>query len=165
MDDITTEIGITKPAIYYYFNAKEDLLVEICFTHINNLNNGVQAIINSDLSIEEKVVQLFANSAMQYHNNRDIAEAFLREAAHLSLEKRKELSSLLRRIDSTIREYVDMGITEGIFRPINSKHVVHGINGMVSWLGNWYDPAGNDDIHLIVDAYIDFIRHGLLSCN
>lgn len=40
---------------------------------------------------------------------------------------------------------------------------LYGIGGMVFTIGNWYDPAGPDDIYVIIDAYLDFIMHGLLA--
>lgn len=163
LDDIMGTIGISKPAVYYYFKAKEDILYEICLMHIRNLENGSKAIVESDLSIKEKVSKLFENSVMQYHTNRDISEAYLRETAHLSLERRKEISGMLKQQEVLIREHVDMGIKDGVFRPIHSVHVVRGIGGMLNWLGNWYDPEGPDDIHTIVGTYIDFIMHGLLA--
>jgi len=163
LDDIMGVIGISKPAVYYYFKAKEDILYEICLLHIRNLENGSQAIVDSDLSIKEKVSKLFENIVIQYHSNRDISEAYLRETAHLSLERRKEISGMLKRQEVLVKEHVDMGIKEGVFRAVDSVHVVRGIGGMLNWLGNWYDPDGPDDIHSIVSTYIDFIMHGLLT--
>jgi len=162
LDDITREIGITKPAIYYYFKAKEDILYEICVMHINNITQQGKEIAAKDLSITEKVMKMIESQVYQFHDNRDIAEAYLREAAHLSLERRKKVSSMLKQYEAFIREHVDRGIAEGVFRPVNSKHVVRGIGQMCNWVGNWYDPKGPDDISVIANAYIDFVRHGLL---
>jgi len=163
LDDITREIGITKPAIYYYFAAKEDILYEICVTQIKKLMEEARAIVATDLDIAEKVRRIFAAHIMQFHTNRDVAESYWREAAHLSLPRRKEVSNMLKQYEYFIREQVDQGIAEGVFRKINTRQVVRGIGGMLFTIGNWYDPAGPDDIHAIIDAYLDFIMHGLLA--
>lgn len=163
LDDITGEIGITKPAVYYYFKAKEDILYEICLTAINNLTNQAKAIADTDLDIVSKVTKMFENHILQFHTNRDVAESYWREAAHLSLGRRKEVSKMLKGYESFIRGHVDQGIADGIFRPINSRLVARGIGGMCFTVGNWYDPAGPDDIRVIASSYVDFIMHGLMA--
>lgn len=163
LDDITEEIGITKPAIYYYFEAKEDILYEICMTQINNITDQVKAIAETDLALVDKIMKMFENHVMQFHTDRDSAETYLREAAHLSLERRKEVSDTLKIYESFIREHVDQAISQGYFRPVDSKQVVRGIGGMCNWVGNWYSPEGSDDIQVIAAAYVDFILHGLIK--
>lgn len=161
LDDITREIGITKPAVYYYFGAKEDILFEICISQIKNITNQVHAISKSELDLVDKIMKMFENHVMQFDTDRDSAETYLREAAHLSLARRKEVSKMLKTYESFIREHVDLAISQGRFRPVNSKQVVRGIGGMCNWVGNWYEPEGSDDIKVIAASYVDFILAGL----
>lgn len=163
LDDITGEIGITKPAIYYYFKAKEDILYEICVTQINNLSNQARQIAESEPDLVAKVMKILENHVLQFHTDRDSSETYLREAAHLSLERRKQVSDMLKVYESFIRENVDKAIEQGLFRPLNSKLVVRGIGGMCNWVGNWYSPEGPDDIHKIAASYVDFIVHGFMA--
>lgn len=132
-------------------------------TQIKKLMEEAQAIVATDLDIAEKIRRIFAAHIMQFHTNRDVAESYWREAVHLSLPRRKEVSNMLKQYEYFIREQVDQGIAEGVFRQINTRQVVRGIGGMVFTIGNWYDPAGPDDIYVIIDAYLDFIMHGLLA--
>jgi AcrR family transcriptional regulator len=162
LDDITRDIGITKPAIYYYFAAKEDLLYEICLAQMNYVMEQARAISASDLGLVDKVLKMFETHILEFHNHRDRSESYLREAAHLSLERRKQISNMLKIYESFIRKHVDQAIHEGLFRPMDSKLVVRGIGGMCNWVGNWYSPEGLHDIHVIAAAYVDFIRHGLM---
>ncbi|NLV22930.1 MAG: TetR/AcrR family transcriptional regulator [Syntrophomonadaceae bacterium] len=161
--DITNEIGMTKPAIYYYFKAKEDILFEICMTHINNLHSQAKEIAASDLDLIDKIASMFANHMLQFHLQRDRAETYLREAAYLSLERRKFASDTLKLYEAFICDHVSQAVSLGIFRPMDSKMVVRGIGGMLNWLGNWYTPEGNCDIDYIIATHIDFIMHGLLA--
>lgn len=163
LDEITKEIGITKPAIYYYFEAKEDILFEICICQIKKITAQVHAIAESDLDLVDKIAKMFENHVLQFDTDRDSAETYLREASHLSLPRRKEVSSMLKNYETFIREYVDMAISQGLFRQVNSKQVVRGIGGMCNWVGNWYEPEGPDNINTIAAVYIDFILAGLLA--
>lgn len=131
-------------------------------TQINNITNQAKVIADSDLELVEKIMKIFENHVMQFHTHRDSAETYLREAAHLSLERRKLVSDTLKLYESFIREHVDQAIGQGVFRPVNSKQVVRGIGGMCNWVGNWYSPEGSDDIQVIAASYVDFIMHGLL---
>lgn len=131
-------------------------------TQINNLHSQARSIAASDLDLVEKIAKLFENHMLQFHLQRDSSETYLREAAHLSLERRKFVSDTLKVYESFIREHVDQGISQGIFRPVDSKMVVRGIGGMLNWLGNWYTPEGKYDIHYIAATHVDFIMRGLL---
>jgi hypothetical protein len=131
-------------------------------THINRLHSQAKAIAASDLELTEKIAKMLSNHMMQFHLQRDSAETYLREAAHLSLERRKFASDTLKQYESYLREHVDQAIAKGIFRPVDSKLVLRGIGGMLNWLGNWYTPDGNCDIEYIIATHIDFIMHGLM---
>ena len=161
--DITNEIGMTKPAIYYYFGAKEDILFEICMTHINSLQKQAEEIAASDMELIDKIANMFANHMLQFHLQRDSAETYLREAAHLSLERRKIASNTLKVYEAFVCSHINQAVSAGIFRPLDSKMVVRGIGGMLNWLGNWYTPEGKHDIEYIIKTHIDFIMHGLLA--
>ncbi|HEX3011625.1 MAG TPA: TetR/AcrR family transcriptional regulator [Syntrophomonadaceae bacterium] len=163
LDDITREIGITKPAVYYYFEAKEDILYEICITQIHKITEQAHAISESDIDLVDKVMKMFENHVLQFHTDRDRAETYLREAAHLSLERRKKVSNMLKIYESFICSHVDQGINQGLFRPVDSKQVVRGIGGMCNWVGNWYCPEGSESIQEIAAAYVDFILAGLAA--
>jgi len=108
-------------------------------------------------------MKMFENHVLQFHTDRDSAETYLREAAHLSLVRRKEVSDRLKIYESFIREHVDMAISQGRFRSLDSKQVVRGIGGMLNAVGNWYSPEGSDDINNIAASYVDFILAGLLA--
>lgn len=130
-------------------------------TQIEKINAEVKAIAETDLDTTHKVMKMFENHVLQFHADRDSAESYLREAAHLSLERRKKVSNRLKEYESFIRTHIDRGIEEGVFRPVNSKLVVRGIGGMCNWVGNWYTPEGSEDIYAIAASYVDFIIHGL----
>jgi len=123
----------------------------------------VHKIAESDMELVDKIMKMFENHVLQFHADRDNAETYLREAAHLSLGRRKEVSKRLKKYESFIREHVDMAIEQGKFRSLDSKQVVRGIGGMCNWVGNWYGPEGKDDIHSIAASYVDFILAGLVA--
>jgi AcrR family transcriptional regulator len=163
LENITDQIGISEPAIYYYFNSKEDILYEICRQQTTHYLNQALTIAMSKLDLPEKVSKVIEAHILDFDAHRDRAEAYLREAAYLPIERRKEIYVIGNTFESVLRELVEKGIKEGVFRPLNSKIIVRGITGLCSWVGNWYYPDGPLDIHEIAAIYIDFLLPGLLA--
>ena len=154
---IANETGISKTAIYYHFKAKEDLLYEICHTHLTHMFAQGQSIVESDAALLDKIKNFIEMWVVEYDLCRDRAESWLRESPHLSMPRRKELYLIAISFERMLIDLVDQAIQEKLIRPVNSKIVVRGISGICNWVGNWYRPDGVYDIHTIASEYSSFV--------
>ena len=60
MDEIATNLKISKKTIYKYFNSKNELIVELVEAYFNNLNKAEDEIFNStNLNTFEKIERIF----------------------------------------------------------------------------------------------------------
>ena len=60
MDEIATNLKISKKTIYKYFNSKNELIVELVEEYFNNLNKAEDEIFNStNLNTFEKIERIF----------------------------------------------------------------------------------------------------------
>ena len=114
LENITDQIGISEPAIYYYFNSKEDILYEICRQQTTHYLNQALTIAMSKLDLPEKVSKVIEAHILDFDAHRDRAEAYLREAAYLPIERRKEIYVIGNTFESVLRELVEKVTKKGV---------------------------------------------------
>jgi TetR/AcrR family transcriptional regulator, cholesterol catabolism regulator len=145
MRDLAAATGMSLAGMYYYVRGKEELLYRIqerCFTQV--------------LAGAERALAAPAGA-----DPADRLQAFIRHhvaffAAHMAEMKvlSHEASSLAgergRRVGAIKRRYVDL--LEGVLREAAPDEVAmersaaaYVLFGMMNWIYNWYDPAGEID--------------------
>jgi hypothetical protein len=72
---------------------------------------------------------------------------------------------LKRKIDMTIREYVEEGIRDGSVAPCNAKLASFALAGAVNWIGTWYRPEGELKAEEIATQFADLLTQGLGGCD
>ncbi len=142
MDDIASELFITKPALYYYIRTKHDLLYEICESAINRLMDGVKEIKASNADPERRLGDLVNLQVNMFSKHGDIINVYLADESELPPEKRQYIRSRSREYESIYREVIQQAIDEGNFRDLDVRMVVRAISGMCNWLSDWYRPEG-----------------------
>jgi hypothetical protein len=83
------------------------------------------------------------------------------DESELSPATRREVRTMKRRLDSTLRGYVEEGIADGSIRPCNPKLVSFAIAGAINWIGTWYHPDGDLSPREIAAAYAQILTGGL----
>ena len=66
-----------------------------------------------------------------------------------------------RRMDMTLRGYVEEGIADGSIGPCNPKLVSFAIAGAINWIGTWYRPDGDLRPHEIAAEFARILTGGL----
>ncbi len=144
MRDLAAASGMSLAGMYYYVPGKETLLATVqqrCFTRVlEGATRAVAACVGDPV---------------------DRLEAFIRHhvtyfAAHMPEMKvlSHEASSLagerLRRVTAVKRRYVDL--LESLLKdaapdetPVDRSAAAYILFGMMNWIYNWYDPAGEID--------------------
>lgn len=163
LDDIAKQIDFSKPAIYYYFNSKHDILYEICETGVNHLINYTREVEKSNLGVVDKITRIVSYHIKMFSDFREMAGVYLSEESELPDDKKNYLRSLSREYESSLRGLFKQGIEEGIFRSLNVNVVVRAVSGMCNWLSYWYRHDGSFDINDIASEYIDFMLCGCLK--
>jgi AcrR family transcriptional regulator len=140
LDDVAAEIGITRPALYYYFGSKEDILAAIYERAVGALIDRAALILAEKQPPDVLLCRLVEAHVRTMLRERPMVRVFfqekhsLGEAASRSV-KAKEVA-FTKMLASTIRT----GQKSGVFRPGNPALVVNAILGMLIWLYQWYRP-------------------------
>jgi AcrR family transcriptional regulator len=158
--DIAKEFGVTEPAVYYYFDSKEQLLFTIYEETLEVALASVRAIASSDATPEEKLRAMIADFAHLVVENKMFA-IFFREKDELSPENWKKITKGERDFVGTVASVIDEGIGKGVFRRFDATVVAFGLLGMGAWINRWYRPGGAHTLDDIVETYYQMSIGGL----
>jgi AcrR family transcriptional regulator len=113
MDDVASELGMSKKTIYKFFPSKEDLVMAIAKHFMNSMKNKIVPALNSDKNAIEKLAELISI----------LAKASEKISPKRMDEMRKYFPNLWNEIDSfrtkmmfgNITKVIDQGKAEGLF--------------------------------------------------
>ena len=144
LDDVAAEIGITRPALYYYFGSKEDILGAIYERAVGALIDRAALILAEKQPPDVLLTRLVQAHVRTMLRERPIVRVFFQEKHSLGEQasrsvKAKEVA-FTKMLASTIRT----GQRSGVFRPGSPALVVNAILGMLIWLYQWYRPERHE---------------------
>ena len=148
VDKIIEEAKIAKGTFYYYFESKEQLLEEVLRLMLENQSKQAEEILNSNISIPEKIVGIILSytpgekeNAIKdtLHNNENIV-------LHQKLNK-----ELIERMIPILAEVVKDGNELGIFNCDNIPERMKSILILSSSLFDDNKKFSKNDIAVFID--------------
>jgi AcrR family transcriptional regulator len=164
MSQLAARLNITKPALYYYFRNKEELLVECYRAGIDSIEGALKGALECEGNSLEKVrayIESYATAIVTFDFGRCVATL---DDSELSDQARRQVRNLKRRIDAAIRAYIEEGIADGSVTPCNAKMAAFVIAGAINWIGNWYRPNGALGAAEVVAEFTRLLTAGLRPC-
>jgi AcrR family transcriptional regulator len=158
LDDVADELGVTKPAIYYYAKSKDDLLSACAQMALEALQLALAA--TTDLPPAERLRLFFARYA------EIICEDFGRclvmiEPRHLAPKLRKTNIAGRRKLNSGVREIIRAGVADGTYRPCDELALASSLFDAFNGLAKWFNPKGPKSLPKMVDEYLDIFLNGV----
>lgn len=158
-------LKITKPALYYYFQNKEQILVE-CYragiSSIEGLLEEGRLDAGNGLQRLQKYLHVYATAIVSHDFGRCVA---MLDDSELSPAARNEVRTLKRRIDASIRGYIAAGIADGSIVRCNPKLAAFAAAGAINWIGTWYRPDGGMTADEIASGFAELLTIGLANRN
>jgi AcrR family transcriptional regulator len=160
VDEIASALEMTKGNLYYYFRNKEEILFA-CHDYSNDVLLALLADAQaSDAGPDVKLRKLVVDFIhMILDELRGTALTLDLEALSPVLLKR--VIAKRDRFDHGMREIIQQGIDQGIFRPGDPKMISFAILGAVNWIPKWFDPAGPATSDHIGESFADYLVGGL----
>lgn len=161
MSQLASRLNITKPALYYYFRNKEDILVECYRAGIESIEGALKGALEcrGDGLLKVKAyVRAYATAIVTFDFGRCVATL---DDSELSDQTRRQVRTLKRRIDAAIRGYVEEGIADGSIAACNAKMASFAMAGAINWIGTWYRPSGGLGAGEIVSEFTHILTSGL----
>ena len=160
MSELARLLKITKPALYYYFRNKEEILVA-CYkagiTVIETLLDGA-ATHGTGLDKIRAYVEAYTTAVVMHDFGRCVA---MLDDAELSTRTRQQVRNLKRKIDATMRAYIEEGIADGSIAVPDAKIASFAMAGAINWIGIWYKPGGPLSASEIASQFATLFVDGL----
>ena len=161
MGELANWLKITKPALYHYFRNKEEILVTCYQYGIAAIESGLDGALVSHgtgLNKVQAYIEAYATAVVSHEFGRCVA---MLDDSSLSASARREVRNLKRRIDTSIRGYIQDGMVDGSIAPCNAKLASFAIAGAINWIGTWYQPGGALTAAEIGQEFASLLTHGL----
>ena len=142
VQDVVSAAGVTKGAMYHYFDSKDDLLAEIYARVLREQMERLEAFVHADAPVEERVFGAAADVVVTTIEHLDSTTVFFRSLHQLSESKQKDVRRQRRRYHDAFRGMVLEGQRLGAFRDdIAADLVVDYFFGSVHHLPMWWKPS------------------------
>ncbi len=165
LDDVASELGLTKAALYHYVVSKEELLSTIYIQALKSFSLNADDIGVKELSPAEKLRLLIRNHIIHIIiGNLPMFAVFFSEENQLPPDDFQKIREEKRKYTRVVQAIIEDGIRQGQFRPIDSKLQTYAIIGMCNWLYKWYKPENSpytpDEI---ADHFIALLENGYIK--
>jgi len=162
MNDVADRLNITKPALYHYFDNKEEILLA-CYRLgvglIEETLNEIAAHCGNGLQKVEAFIHSYAN-VMTLNFGRCVMRL---DEGDLTSDARSEVRSYKRKIDRRLRSFIQEGIGDGSIAPCDTKIAAFAIAGALNWICMWYEPAGPLSAEEIAAQFARTLTQGLVA--
>lgn len=143
VQEIVVAAGVTKGAMYHYFDSKDDLLHEIYARVLRMQMDRLTEIADGEGTVVERLHRAAADVVETTTENLDDSKIFFRSMHLLAPETRKTVRADRRRYHERFRDLVLEGQREGVFDDrVPADLVVDYFFGSVHHLGTWFHADG-----------------------
>lgn len=140
---ITEAVGLTRAALYYYVDSREDLAFRCYERACRGVADDLAAAARARTGLDR--VREFILAALDPARP---AGAVLTDVACLDAARRAEIEAIHGRNAARLRKFIEDGIRDGSVRPCDAEVAAQAILGMVFWtpLAAEWTPGASDDV-------------------
>lgn len=143
MAEIAKACGMSKPALYHYFMAKEDVLFAVMEDHVVELVDISKSVALSHLPPEDKLARLCRNFMVCYVGAKDRHKVLLNELGNLKPSDNDVIVAQQRQILRHVFEILVelepcLKGREDLKTPAAML-----VMGMLNWTHTWFDADGD----------------------
>ncbi len=163
LDNIVSQIGISRVTFYTYFESKAALLTAIFEKSLTDYRKELEDIVARPVSRPEKVRQAMELQIASLTDEPSLMRLLFREEANLPAEAVKVVAKMHREIDRLVEKEVENGIQRGEVIDEDPRLLVHAFMGMCNWLYHWYQPGDTISPDEIVRVFTRILDSGSLT--
>lgn len=163
LEDVASELHISRPAIYHHVESKEEILREIYQKATIRLTDGLSEFITMEMPLEEKLNRIIHHHVLAVLRNRDLVAIFFHEGNSLPKRYATRTKRKQREYHKAIEAVIQEGVEKGVFRDVHPTMTTYAIMGMCNWAYQWYSPDGPLSAEEISDIFADLICNGYIA--
>lgn len=155
-NDIADAIGVSRPALYYYFKSKEailEVLTETVTRAAGQLaSEAVPEHMKHPAGILRHLVLRHAQLILTHPLQFRVVE---RNEGNLPPKQRKLAEQARRAVLEQFQHAIEYGIEQGQFCAMDAKVAAFSIIGMCNWSAWWYSPSGARSLEQVSEQVAD----------
>lgn len=160
LDDIASELNVSKRTLYYYVKNKDDILFECNRLALEFMQETMANSQNNDLPPLDRIAMIMG-SYMDLLSNEFGACLVLSKDTVLSQESQKILRDGRRKLDHAVRELLQKGIDDGSIAPCEPRTAAAALFGAFNWVPHWRLNGDSDSYTKIGADFLSIFLNGL----
>jgi len=145
LDHVAAEMGVTRPALYYYFRSKEELLAAIYDRAVGVLIDWAAALFAQGLEPDALLRRLIEVHVRTMLQERPIVRVYFQEKDSLGDVASRSVKAKEVAFTKMMASAIEAGQVKRVFRPGNPELIVNAILGMLIWVHEWYRPERHQE--------------------
>ena len=162
IEEMAARVEISRVTFYTYFKSKEELLQAIFQRGLHAYEQGLEAILQEDLSRGEKLRRIMALQIASLTSEQPAIRLFFSEEQQLPPSLASQVQEFHRRIDRVLEQETRTGIQRGELIDVPPRLLMYAFMGMCNWVYRWYRPGGAITPEEIVDTFSRILESGCL---
>lgn len=160
LDDIASELNVTKPTVYHYVENKEQLLFECFRAGLKLIMDGIEEQQDSQATARERLAAVIARYAEAITS--DFGWCMVQaENQDLSPTMSRKVKALKSEIDQGLRGLIRAGVADGSIRPCDEKMTAFALAGALNWIVHWYRSDDKLGAAQIAQRFVELFELGL----
>jgi AcrR family transcriptional regulator len=162
LQDVADALGISRPALYYYFPNKEEILASLVEeVTVFSQQQSTKLATASDANPGE-TLRLMTQSHAKWLLDHAVAFRVVdRSEADLPAATRQVQNTAKRALLANFSAVITRGAEIGHFRPVDPQLTAFAIFGMCSWTAWWFKPNGRLSSQEVADRIADLAVHSV----
>ena len=164
MKALATQVGVSAPAIYWYFSSKQELYVSVIERAMTNFVTYVrESMTESDP--RDRLAQLVRAHVTWQLQQSDVAKAFdltvsVKSADHdIPAARLESIKAMELEYLQVLRRVIAEGQAQGVMRPGDVNSTAFAVISLCEYVHTWFKPEGRLSVTEIADAYERMIRN------
>ena len=135
MNDIAKKLNITKAALYYHFNSKAEIYINVLDEVFDNLNLSISEALTSEKTIDKKLRKLIKNYLDFGLKEKNLIKSLMLKMSPSDSQIKKHILKLRKQtvnlIQPVIREMIE---SKKLARKVDSELLTSLLTGMMDGL-------------------------------
>jgi len=156
VQQIVEAAGVTKGAMYHYFESKDDLLFSVYERMLSLQTSHLEEIVGRGTPTAQTLHDVCVDVIETSIDFLPEGTVFFRSVHMLSEPRQKEVTRRRRQYHDVFASLIEHGQEEGLYRTdIPRAVLVAHFFADVHYLSNWYSPEGPEDKVLLAKQLTD----------
>lgn len=160
LDDVAASLGISKPLIYHYLGAKDQVLFECMRIGLRQLREAADEVARQPGTGMDRLkifLRRYAECIME-----DFSCCVIRTGDEtLAPDIRLQFRALKSEIDQAMRKLIAAAAADGSAKITDVKLTAFAFAGALSWTARWHEPGGALPPAEIARQMVEILTRGI----